>query len=188
MDELKEIGIEIIFITTPSPKNSEEKILHGVKGLFAEYERAKIAERFRLGKLRKVREGHVLVSGAPYGYNYVPRKDMQHGYYEINNQEAEVIKMMFSWVANDGMTIRGIIKKLRELNILPRESKRGVWNTSTLSTLFRNMTYIGEAHYGRSYAVIPENPFKKEIYKKVKKTSRKLRPREEWIKISVPAI
>ena len=77
MDELKEAGMEIIFITTAAPKNSEDKILYGVRGLFAEYERAKIAERFRLGKLRKVRNGHVLVSEAPYGYTYVPRKNKQ---------------------------------------------------------------------------------------------------------------
>ncbi|MDP2736571.1 MAG: recombinase family protein [bacterium] len=193
MDELKEAGMEMIFITTAAPKNSEDKILYGVRGLFAEYERAKIAERFRLGKLRKVRNGHVLVSEAPYGYTYVPRKSKQsggfeHGYYEVNNQEAEVVKMMFSWIADDGLTIRGIIKKLRELNIPPRESKRGVWSTSTLSTLLRNATYIGEAHYGKSYAVVPEKPLKNEVYKKVKKTSRRIKSKEEWIIIPVPNI
>jgi site-specific DNA recombinase len=57
MDELKEAGIEVLFVTVSAPKNSEDKILHGVRGLFAEYERAKIAERFRLGKLRKVKDG-----------------------------------------------------------------------------------------------------------------------------------
>ena len=65
MDELRDMGLEVMFITVPSPKNSEEKILHGVRGLFAEYERAKIRERFRLGKVRKVKEGHVLLSEAP---------------------------------------------------------------------------------------------------------------------------
>ena len=30
MDELREAGIEVIFITVSSPKNSEDKILHGV--------------------------------------------------------------------------------------------------------------------------------------------------------------
>ena len=44
MDELREAGVEVIFITVSSPKNSEDKILHGVRGLFAEYERTKIAE------------------------------------------------------------------------------------------------------------------------------------------------
>ena len=74
MDELREAGVEVLFVTTPSPKNGEEKILHGVKGLFAEYERAKISERFRLGKMRKVKEGHILVSEAPYGYAYILKK------------------------------------------------------------------------------------------------------------------
>jgi site-specific DNA recombinase len=57
MDELREAGIEVVFVTISAPKNSEDKILYGVRGLFAEYERAKIGERFRLGKLRKVKEG-----------------------------------------------------------------------------------------------------------------------------------
>ena len=67
MDELREAGIEVVFVTISAPKNSEDKILYGVRGLFAEYERAKIGERFRLGKLRKVKEGHILVSEPLYG-------------------------------------------------------------------------------------------------------------------------
>jgi site-specific DNA recombinase len=33
MDELRERHIEVLFITVSAPKNSEEKILHGVRGL-----------------------------------------------------------------------------------------------------------------------------------------------------------
>src|SRR5271157_2092607 len=44
MDEVRDLGIDVLFVTTPSPTTGEEKILHGVKGLFAEYERVKIAE------------------------------------------------------------------------------------------------------------------------------------------------
>ena len=188
MDELREAGVEVIFVTVPAPKDAGEKILHGVRGLFAEYERAKIAERFRLGKLRKVKEGHILTTKPLYGYNYIPKQDKIHGFYEINPEEVRVVKMIFSWVADDGMTLRKIVKKLQELEIKPRNSKRGVWSTSTLSTMLRHKGYIGEAHYGASYAVIPEKPLKNEKYKKLKKTSRKLRPREEWITIPIPAI
>ena len=188
MDELKEAGVEVIFVTVPAPKNSEDKILHGVRGLFAEYERAKIAERFRLGKLRKVKDGHILTTHPLYGYNYIPKQDKKHGYYEVNQEEAKVVKMIFAWVANDGMTLRAIVRKLQELGIQPRNSKRGVWSTSTLSTMLRHRGYIGEAHYGASYAVVPERPLKNEKYKKQKKTSRKLRPAEEWITIPIPAI
>lgn len=188
MDELKDLGLETIFVTVPSPKNSEEKILHGVRGLFAEYERVKIGERFRLGKLRKAKEGHILLSEAGYGYRYIPKHEKEHGYLEINEQEASVVKMIFKLVDEEGLTIRKLIKKLQELGIRPRKSKRGVWSTSTLSNLLRDRIYIGEAHYCRTYAVIPENPLKKEIYKKYKKTSRKTKPEEEWIKIPAPPI
>ncbi len=188
MDELRDLGLETIFITTPSPKTGEEKILYGVKGLFAEYERVKITERFRLGKIRKAKEGHLVVSEASYGYKYIPKQEGKHGYYEINKQEAEVVKMIYSWVADQRLTLRGIVKKLQELGIPPRKSKRGVWGITTIASLLRNKTYIGEAHYGGSYAVVPEKPIKKDGYKKIKKTSRRIKPESEWIKIPVPAI
>jgi len=188
MDELKEAGIEVLFITISTPKNSEDKILHGVRGLFAEYERAKISERFRLGKLRKVKEGNVLVSEPPYGYNYIPKQDRRHGYYEVNPEEARVAKMIFTWIAEEGLTLRKVVRRLQKLGIKPRKSKRGVWSTSTLTTMLRNKTYIGEAHWGSSYAVIPEKPQKIEKYKKMKKTSRRIKPEEDWIIIPVPAI
>ena len=189
MDELREAGVEVVFVTVSSPKNSEDKILHGVRGLFAEYERAKIAERFRLGKLRTVKEGHV-IANARYGYRNVRKnKDncILHGYYEIVEDEARVMRMIFSWIANEGETVRGVIKRLKELGIKPRKSKKNVWSTSTLSSLLDNKAFIGEAHYGKHYSIVPVKPHKEEKYRKNKKSSRKFRP-EEWTVIPVPAI
>ena len=188
MDELRDMGLEVIFITVPSPKNSEEKILHGVRGLFAEYERAKIRERFRLGKVRKVKEGHVLLSEAPYGYAYVARQGDRHGFLEIDPDEARVVQTLFDWVGNKGLTLRQVVRRLQEQGIRPRRSERGVWNTSTLSTLLRNSVYIGEAHWGSSHAVVPKHPLKTDTYRKIKKTSRRLNPKGEWLFIPVPAI
>lgn len=188
MDELKEAGIEVMFVTVAAPKNSEDKILHGVRGLFAEYERVKISERFRLGKLRKVKEGNLLVSEALYGYTYIPKAENIHGYYVVNEEEARIVKMIFAWVDEDGFTLRTIVKKLQELGIKPRRSKRGVWNTSTLSTMLRHRGYIGEAKWGSSYAVVPTRPQNTEKYKRMKKTSRRIKPKEEWYTIPIPAI
>ena len=188
MDELREAGIEIIFVTISAPKNSEDKILYGVRGLFAEYERTKISERFRLGKIRKVKEGNVLLSEAPYGYNYIPKRENISGYLEINENEARVVKMIFHWVADEGLPIRKIILKLQELGIPPRKSTRGDWSQSTISSIIKNRTYYGDAHWGISYSVVPKNPTSKEKYRKLKKTSRKLKNESEWIKIKVPAI
>ncbi len=188
MDELREAGIEVVFVTVSAPKNSEDKILYGVRGLFAEYERAKIGERFRLGKIRKVKEGHILVSEALYGYRYIAKQEKVSGYYQINEEEARVVRMMFDWVDQEGLTIRGIVRRLQELGVKPRKSKRGVWATSTLSKLLKSKAYIGEAHWGSSYAVVPEKPTSKEKYRKVRKSSRRMRPEEEWFSIPVPAI
>ena len=71
MDELKECGVDVLFVTVPEAKNDEDKIMYGMRGLFSQYERMKIAERFRLGKVRKAREGHIIVSEAPYGYIFI---------------------------------------------------------------------------------------------------------------------
>jgi len=187
-DELREAGAEVVFVTTPAPKNGEEKILHGVKGLFAEYERVKIAERFRIGKMRKVREGHILTSEGPYGLTYVPMKDREHGHYVVNHEEARVVQLIYRWVDEEGTTVRGVVKRLQVMGIKPRRSKRGVWSSSTISHLLHNTTYVGEAYYGRSYAVAPERPRKIERYRKLKKTSRRINPSEHWIKIAVPPI
>lgn len=186
IEELKELGIEVLFVTIPPPKTDEDIVMNKMRGVFAEYERMKIKERFRLGKLRKVKDGHILVSEALYGYTYIQKKEKEHGYYEINESEARIVKMIFSWVGTDGMTLRGVVKKLQELNIKPRKSKRGVWSTSTLSTMLKHKAYIGLAHWGSSYAVVPENPIKNEKYKKVKKSSRKNKPESEWIASSIP--
>lgn len=195
MEELKDLRIDVLFVTVPKAKNDEESIMYKMRGVFTEYERMKIKERFRLGKLRKVQEGHILITEPLYGYNYIPNVKLPnqpkvHGYYKTNEEEAKVVRKIFSWVGGEGVTLRGVVRKLQELGIKPRKSKRGVWSTSTLSTMLRNKAYIGEARWGSSYAVVPENPLKDEKYKKNKKTSRKIKPEEEWIasKIPVPPI
>lgn len=187
-EELHEIGIDILYVTVPQAKTDEDKVMSKMRGVFAEYERMKIKERFRLGKVRKAKEGHIIASEAPYGYTFIVRTAERQGYYEINELEASVVKDIFVWVADEGLTLRSVVRRLQELAIMPRKSKRGVWNTSTLSKLLRNPTYIGEAHYGATYAVVPENPLKEQRYKKIKKTSRKSKPESEWIKIETPKI
>lgn len=194
-DELKEAHIEVIFKTRPAPKDPTEKILYGVHGLFAEYERAKIAERFRLGKIRKAKNGHVIMSDAPLGYRLVPRRgkpgdpDFMDTHLEVNEEEAVNVRSIFSWVGDEGLTLRKVVKRLYERGIPPRKNKQKLWKTTTLSSMLRNTTYIGEAIYGATYAVVPEHPLNREKFKRVQKTSRRNKPESEWIRIGgLPAI
>jgi site-specific DNA recombinase len=194
MEELKDLDIEVLFVTIPKPKTDEDMIMYKMRGVFTEYERMKINERFRLGRVRKAKEGHIIVSEAPYGYTLIVKNgkkgdvDFHQGYFKINEDEAKIVKDIFKWIDTEGLTLRGVVRRLQDLGIEPRKSKRGVWNTSTLSTLLKNKSYIGEGHYGASYAVIPVNPLKKETYKKIKKTSRRMKPESEWIKVPTPKL
>jgi len=168
-DELIELGLKVLYVTTPPPEDDSDKLLYGVKGLFAEYERARIAERFRLGKFRKARDWNVVTSQAPYGYDYIPKQGSTQGYYKINKQETAVVKMIFQWIAVDHITLRETVRRIHDLAITPRKSKRGLWNTSTLTNLLINETYIGNAYYNKSFAVIPENHLNKSNIKESKK-------------------
>jgi len=194
MDELKQLGIETLFVTVPPVKDLNDRLLGGMRGLFAEYERAKISERFRIGKINKLNNGHIVGAEGPYGYTHILNSGKKGsvgyvvGHYIINEEEAKNITMIFKWVADEGYTLRDVVRKLQEEGIKPRRSKRGVWTTGTLGKLLRNETFIGNAHWGATYAVIPDKPFKKEKYRKNKKSSRRIKPQKEWLHVKVPRI
>ena len=165
-------------------------------GVFHEYERVKIAERFRLGKLNKVRGGNLLGYNPPYGYTYTPVKgkgvNKQNGYFEINDREAKVVKMMFEWVGIDCISLREVIRRLYEMEIPPKKGKRATWTKGPVSRLLTNETYIGNHYYYKNEAVMTKNPQakseKKYRYKHTNKTSRRLRDKSEWLMVKVPAI
>lgn len=184
LDELEELGIQVMSLSQPKAETPEDKVLLGFRGIFAEYERVKIAERTRRGKLRKASEGVLFGWNAPYGYRYT---NNPHPRFEIVDEEADVVRKIYHWVSNEDMTIRAVIRRLNELKIYPRKKRRAIWTTSTLSRLLRNEVYVGIEYYNKNYAVVPQNPKLNGKYKKVKKSSRKLRPKKEWLPIKVPA-
>lgn len=187
--EFEEAGIKIISLHDINNVNPESGFAQNMMGLFHDYERIKIAERFRRGKLYKAKNGLLFGWCAPYGYRYVKgdKKDIK-GAHEINPLEAENIKFIFKWFVEEQLTIRQVIVRLYERKILPRKSKNGYWSTSTLSRLLRDESYIGTTYYNKRIAVEPTNPVNKDAYKKVKKSSRKSRSKDEWLPITIPAL
>jgi len=188
LDELADLGVEVIDLHQSVSQNPEDKIMFGFKGLFAEYERAKISERMRRGKMYKAKQGIYFSSTANYGYRYIPKTKDEPGHIEIDPVEARNVEIIFKLIGVEKLSIRRVIVRLAEMGIKPRKSKRGVWTTSTLSQILRDTIYIGQAYYNRTVSLEPENPIKQAEYKQNKKTSRKLKPQEEWIPLSTPAI
>jgi DNA invertase Pin-like site-specific DNA recombinase len=73
IDEWHRRGIELVFLNRPLGQSPEDDLLLQVQGIIAEYERTKIMERSRRGKRHAAQKGSVnVMSGAPFGYRYVP--------------------------------------------------------------------------------------------------------------------
>jgi site-specific DNA recombinase len=61
LDELARHGVSVRFTDAPPlDDDPQARLLTQVQGVIAEYERAKIAERYRRGKLFRSRAGEVL--------------------------------------------------------------------------------------------------------------------------------
>lgn len=147
----------------------------------------------RIGKVRKVRENKKLLGYQPiYGYDYFPRiktgPDARDGYFEVNEQQAKVVKQIFEWIAA-GVSKHEVKRKLFKMGIPPPKGKRDQWSGGTLDRMVHDTTYIGDHYYNKSESVPTKNPRNPELkYRKITKGSRKRRPKEEWFHVAVPAI
>ena len=187
--EIEEVGIKIVSLHDINNETPESGFAQNVMGLFHDYERIKIAERFRRGKLYKAQNKVLFGWNAPYGYNYNKGDNKNvSGSFQVIKEEAEIVVMIFKWFVEEQLTIRQVIVRLFDQRILPRKNKEGHWSTSTLSRLLRDETYIGTTYYNKRISVEPVNPVKNEGYKKIKKSSRRNRPKADWYPLNVPSL
>jgi Recombinase len=119
----------------------------------AEYERALLGERSRRGKLQRARAGQYLSSRAPYGYRYVPKREGVPGHPVIDEAEADLVRTLYSWLIDERMTIRQI---LRRLNFGPHRPRcwRLPWSASTVHHILADPIYSGTA-YSNRYRYVP---------------------------------
>jgi len=183
IEELKKRGIEVIFLNRPISNTPEDQLLLGVQGLIAEYEKAKILERTRRGRLHKAKEKGIVGYVPPYGYNYVKKTPEREGYFEINEEEAEVVRLIFDLYIKLG-SLHQVKKELFKRGIKTRNGSL-VWADSTIQRILRNEAYTGTGYYNRTQSVEVETGRK---YKRTPKTGRRIRDRKEWIPVKFPQI
>ncbi len=185
--ELERHGCQLHFLHHPMSDKPEDQLLLQLQGMFAEYERAQIAERARRGKLRKAGTGQWLNwSRPPYGYRYIPSAHGQPGSPVIDESEAVIVRQMFQWLVNEGRSGRQITKRLNALGIPPRHSAR--WHQASVRGMLTTETYAGIAYYNRQMAVVPKQRRDPMAYRKTEKSSHQVRPIDAWIPIPVPAL
>jgi len=184
-EQLEKYGREVVSLHERITGTPEDKFLLHIMGSMHEYERAKIAERFRRGKMYKARSGKIVGYNAPYGYTY----NKETGLFEINPHEAIVVKNIFKWVIEEGLSTYAIIKRLHDEGFQPQKKMNDYWSRGPISRILKNETYFGKHHFNKSESILPRTKIKDTTkYRKIQKTGRRSRPREEWIGFDVPSI
>ncbi|MCE3239400.1 MAG: site-specific recombinase, invertase Pin [Gammaproteobacteria bacterium] len=192
MEEFNRYGIDIIFLTNQPGKGPESELLLQVQGIISEYERTKIMERSRRGKLHAARKGSPCVlSRAPYGYRYIAKRDNGAVVYEIIEEEAKIVRLLFSWVGQERMSINAAANRLTEMGFRTPSEKQKHWNRGSVHRLLKNPAYKGTAAFGKTKRVSRKHrlrPYKGHPIQPKAMGSIEHTPREKWIFIPVPSI
>jgi site-specific DNA recombinase len=182
LEEFERFGTPVIFLEQPPGDDPHSALLVQIQGAVAEYERAKLAERYRRGKLYRARQGEVFWTNIPYGYRRIPRRDGIPAHLVINDSEATVVRKIFAWHACENMSIRQIAKRLTRKGY-PTSKGGKQWGETTIHRCLHREAYLGTLYYNQSQLVMV-NPSDGGP----PRTRTTLKPRKEWIAVSIPPI
>ena len=115
------------------------------------------------GKFVSCSQGNFIASEPPYGYNKtIVIENKKHcPTLEINEEQAEVVRMIFDMYVNRNMTRGRIARYLDEMNIKPKKSK--YWNPAVIEQMISNVHYIGKVrwNYKKTISVVEDGEIKK---------------------------
>jgi site-specific DNA recombinase len=151
LEELDRCGVTVVFLNQALGKTPEEELQMQMQGAFAEYERAKILDRSRRGKLHAARRGRVsAMTNAPFGYRYIPKHEGGgEAQYQVVLDEARIVQEIYQWVAQERCSIREVCRRL-DARQVPRRKNAARWSAATVRDMLKNPTYKGSAAYGRT--------------------------------------
>lgn len=101
----------------------------------AQDEIRKLSERLKFGFRQAIKNGHVLGNDKLYGYD---KKDCV---LTVNEEEAEIVRIIFDLYGNERLGTRTISKRLMELGYTSREGN--AFNTLTIRHILENPKYKG---------------------------------------------
>ena len=192
IEEFTRAGTRVEFIKGPRGDTPEDQLLVQFQGMFAEYEKAQIMERYRRGKAHRAKTGSInVLSGAPFGYRYVRKNEHTGAAYEIVEHEAALVAELFRRYADDGASIADLARWLTDQGVPTRTGKHR-WDRSVIWGMLRNPAYAGRAVFGKTM-VVHESPGLNRVARLQGRATPRAsktvdRPREEWTEIPVPAI
>jgi len=101
----------------------EGELTDGILDQLGKYERAKITERSRRGKLRKAREGKIVAGHTPnFGFRFNESRDA----YEVDEEKMAIVRRIFRMVAVEGTSTHRVARTL-ELEGIPNPGGGRYW-------------------------------------------------------------
>jgi DNA invertase Pin-like site-specific DNA recombinase len=132
-----------------------------------QFDNAQRAERTRLGKVARVRQGNWLGGPPPYGYELKNRKLV------INEDEAKWVRYVFEQYSQK-VPLIDVKFELDRNGVQPRRQK-GTWTMGSLQAMMRNTHYIGywdfkDGKTGEEIRVECPRILSSDLWSKVQKT------------------
>jgi site-specific DNA recombinase len=151
IDEFARAGVEMVFLNHALGKSPEDDLLLQVQGVIAEYERAKIMERARRGKLHAARQGSVnVLVQAPFGYRYITiAEGGGQARYQVILEEAQIIRQIFAWVGQEHVSLSEVCRRLEKQRV-PTRTGLSRWSSATIAALLKNPAFMGQASFGKT--------------------------------------
>jgi site-specific DNA recombinase len=186
LEEFDKCGCQLQFVRRPIGKSPDEQLLLQMQGVISEYERAKIKERTRRGKMHRMRAGEIVNGRRTFGYCYASKSGDIPAHYQIIPSQAEVVRNIFTWYTQERVSLRELAKRLNDAGI---PTARGAkWHGSNMSAILNNSMYTGTGYANKVKATYPRDKPFETVYRKYPKTGKTPRPKEEWVPFSCPAI
>ncbi len=135
-EEFAEHGCKLIALNAQMDDSPEGELHGGMLDIIANWERKKIAERTRRGKLQKARQGKIVATHRPpFGFSYNAERDN----YVVKADEMRVIERIFSMVA-EGAAINAV-KKVFDRERVPTPGGARFWSEVMVRKILKNDVY-----------------------------------------------
>ncbi len=144
---MQDFGVNLICVEDGIDSSKDAgKLMISVLSAVAEIERENIRIQTMEGRIQKAREGKWNGGFAPYGYKLVGGK------LEINEEEAEAIRVIFDQYVNTDIGSNGIAKYLENHGIQKIQRQNGknpLFDAALIRRIIQNPVYCGKIAYGR---------------------------------------
>jgi site-specific DNA recombinase len=134
--EFEEHGCKLKALNDRGDESPEGELTDGILDQLAKFERAKMAERTRRGKHRKLRQGKLIAGYTPgYGYRYNATRDGL----VVDEEQMRTVRRIFEMVAR-GESFYALIKAFEREGVRS-PTGRERWNRPTLRNLILSDLY-----------------------------------------------